>query len=128
MQREDNLENSCTIFYKWAKRGKIVGQIKTKYDTTRWYANLYNTLSVNDFFYPMHYYYKVPDWCRYIDHYFLTPIFGKLMGKWRKFCYRQAYIECGKKFGPLEHVMDWDDLFTPEELEKITTMKWEKYE
>ena len=58
----------------------------------------------------------------------LTPIFGKLMGKWRKFCYRQAYIECGKKFGPLEHVMDWDDLFTPEELEKITTMKWEKYE
>ena len=119
----DYLEQSCEVFYKWARRGLIVGQIKTKYDTTRWYAMLNNEFSVNDIFYPMHYYYKVPDWCRYIDRYFLTPI---LVYKWRVYCYRQAYIECGKKYGPLEHCMDRDELFTNEELKLITTMRWEK--
>jgi hypothetical protein len=125
---DNGLELSCDIFYKWAKRGMIIGQIKTKYDTTRWYAYLNNEFSLNDIFYPMHIYYRLPNWCRYIDEYFLTPVFGYLIYKWRCYCYRQAYLECARLYGPLDHCMDRQELFTDEELDKITTTKWVKYE
>jgi hypothetical protein len=125
MKPNHNIGAALNIFYKWAKRGMIIGQIKEKWGDTRWYAHLTYDFSLNDIFYPMHYYYRLPKWCRFIDYYFLTPVFGKLIGKWRVYCYRQAYLECAKKFGPLDHCMDHEEVFTDEELKRITILRWE---
>lgn len=123
---EDNLVDykkicdALDIFYKWSRRGMIMGQIKEKYDTTRWYAYLSTSFSLNDIFYPGHYYYRLPNWCRYIDKYFLNPLFGRLVGKWRVYCYRQAYLECANKLGPMpNHCIDHCVLFTKEEYKQI---------
>lgn len=124
------LGEACDIFYKWAYRGRISGQIKEKYGTIRWYAYLNSKFSLNDIFYPCHMYYRFPLWVRKIDDfvftYFINPLFGKLIYKYRVYCYRQGYLECVAKLGPLPHSMDHDDLFTEEELKMISTVRWGK--
>lgn len=114
------ISSSLDIFYKWSKRGMIQGQIKEKYDTTRWYAFIVSDFSFNDVFYPGHIYYRLPNWVRRVDEHFLTPVFGGLVYKWRQFCYRRAYLECAKKLGPMtNHCIDHEQFFTEEELKKI---------
>lgn len=128
---QDGIYKSQDIFYKWAKRGSIIGQIKDKYGTTRWYAYLcVSGWPIHSIMYPMYMFYQLPKWLYPIDcflgRYIVNPIFGKLIVKWKVFCYRQAYLECAKKFGPLPHSIDHYILFTEEELNRITTQKWTK--
>ena len=125
------LNDACDIFYKWAHRGHIKGQIKEKYDTTRWYAHLTeDQWPIHSTFKPIHMYYYWPKWMMKIDNFFgryiVNPIFGKLIVKWKIYCYRQAYLECARKLGPLDHCIDHDDLFTEHELQMITTDRWVK--
>jgi hypothetical protein len=107
---EVNLQNDkcLQIFYKWAKRGRIVGQIKEKYHTTRWYAQLGPYFTWNDVFYPCHYYIKTPKWLRRLDFVFLP--FLPLIGKWRVYCYKNAYKECLKKYPLARHAIDYKEL------------------
>lgn len=116
-----DIENSLDIFYKWAKRGMIIGQIKEKYETTRWYAYLNSSFTLNDIFYPMHYYYRLPKWCRYIDDYFLTPVFGRLVYKWRKYCYNKAYKEVLTKYPDIYHCIDHPNVVDYKVIDKYYT-------
>lgn len=109
-QLNNDINDSLNIFHKWANRGMIVGQIKEKYYTTRWHARLNTGFSLNDIFYPCHYYYRLPNWCRYIDDYLLTPVFGVLVCKWRVYCYRQAYHLVLTKYPNVDHCIDYDEV------------------
>ena len=127
------LNGACDIFYKWAYRGHILGQIKEKYGTTRWYAYLTeDQWPIYSLFKPCYIYYTWPKWMMDIDNflgqYIVNPLFGKLIVKWKIYCYRQAYMECAKKLGPIHHCIDYDEFFTKEELKRITTETWEAYE
>jgi hypothetical protein len=121
MNNYEDINKSLDIFYKWAKRGMTCGQIKEKYFTTRWYANLNDNLSLNNIFYPMYIYYQLPDWCRKVDKYFLNPVFGKLAGKWRIYCYRKAYHFVLKNYPNISHGIDH-----PELLNKTVLLEYKK--
>ena len=57
----DKLSNCLNIFYKWSSRGLITGQIKEKYETTRWYVT-FGVWGLHGVFYPKHIYYRWPKW------------------------------------------------------------------
>jgi hypothetical protein len=107
--------DSLDIFYKWASRGFIMGQIKDKYDTTRWYAHLSGGLSLHTLCYPRHYYNRFPKWLNKIDRYVFEPIFkytgiNIVFRKWQYFCYTQAYKEVLTKFPDVQHCINYTEI------------------
>lgn len=114
---DDQLVQALDIIHKWAKRGMICGQIKEKYDSTRWYASFGGfdgPWSLHDFFYPGHYYYRWPNWTRKLNR--LTALFfkytglGKLIIKWQQYCYSQAYYEVLTNCPVVDHCIDYKEL------------------
>lgn len=102
---------SLAVFYKWARRGMIVGQIKEKYYTTRWYANLNSNFSLNDVFYPCHYYVRIPWWLHRISSkVFKYTGVSWLIFKWRVYCYKQAYKEVLSKYPKVRHCINFVEL------------------
>lgn len=117
----DNINKSLDIFYKWAKRGFITGQIKEKYDSTRWYASFY-IWGLHTFFFPGHYYYRWPKWTWELNE-FSSKIMKYtgiewLVLKWQIFCYRKAYHEVLTKYPDIDHCIDHDTLLDPKILKK----------
>lgn len=109
--------DSLDIMYKWAKRGSIRGQIKDKYDSTRWYASFGGfeyPWSLHDFFYPGHYYYRWPSWTRKLNQ--LSALFFKYTGlgaliiKWQMYCYSKAYEEILQIAPDVDHCIDHEIL------------------
>lgn len=108
------LSGCLEIFYKWAARGFILGQIKEKYDTTRWYAT-FSTWGIHTFFYSGHYYYRWPKWTWRLNE-FSEKVMNYtgityLIIQWQKYCYRQAYLECFKKYPEFKnHCINWTEI------------------
>lgn len=108
-----DLDGCLEIFYKWARRGFISGQIKEKYDTTRWYAN-FGIWGLHGIFYPRHSYYRWPAWT-----WNLNELSQKIMNytgfmwlviKWQKFSYASAYKECFKLYPEFKnHCIDYPE-------------------
>ena len=124
--REDiakDINGSLDVLEKWSRRGLIGGQIKEKYWTTRWYACLSGWINLHSIFYPKYVYNQFPHWLRLFDYHVgqpvLTFMFGKLIGKWRVFCYRQAYLECNRLYPKAIHCIDYPELFSQKELDKF---------
>lgn len=108
------LSASIRIFYKWARIGRIRGQIKEKYESTRWYAD-FSDLSLHQLLYYNHYYIRFPLWLRKIDDNIFTPAFkytglNYLFNKWQVFCYKQAYKRVLTLYPHLDHCIDHDEL------------------
>lgn len=91
-----------SIFNKWAKRGRIMGQIKDKYGTTRWYAYLGTEITLNTIFYPRYMYNQMPKLTHWFDYKIFQPVvnflFHQLFTEWQIYCYQQAYKECFEKY------------------------------
>lgn len=109
------LSECLNIFEKWARRGRIMGQIKEKYDTTRWYP-YFGNLTVHDIFYPRYMYNQFKwDWLWKLSCH--SNSFFKYTGiewiyvKWQIFCYKMAYKECFKKYPNFkDHCISYPEL------------------
>jgi hypothetical protein len=109
------ISDSIDIFHKWARRGMIMGQIKEKYYSTRWYAYLGTALSLHSIFYPQHIYNRFPKWLHKLDYKVFIPFFrytgmSYLFGKWQVFCYKQAYKEVLTKYPHVDHCINFEEL------------------
>ena len=120
-EKQEQLENdtcaAVSIIDKWARRGMIMGQVKEKYNTTRWYAYIGN-LNFHSILYPRHIYsrYKY-NWmwefdCNYGYAIFKYTGLNWLLTKWQIFCYRQAYKEIQKKYPNVRNCIDHTELLT----------------
>lgn len=112
-----DINESLDIIEKWADRGRIMGQTKEKYLSTRWYAYLGTELGLNTIFYPRHMYYRFPKWTYPIDS-AIKSIFKYtgiqyLFVKWQVFCYRQAYKEVLRKYPKVDHSIDHEEILDP---------------
>lgn len=128
---ENDLYDSLWIFEKWAGRGLIMGQIKEKYDTTRWYAYLSTELSLHKFLYPRHYYNQFPKWLNKLDRYVFSPIFkytgiNIVFRKWQYFCYTQAYKEVLTKYPDVQHCINYTEIIDPMVLSAYRKYREEK--
>lgn len=113
-----DISGSLEIFEKWAIRGLIAGQIKEKYDTTRWYAYFTCELSLHDLIYPRHYFIRFPIWLYKLDCIIFKPFFrytriSRLFTKWQFYCYSQAYKEVLTKYPDILHAIDHPELIDP---------------
>lgn len=115
----DQLEHdtclAVDIISKWARRGMIMGQLKEKYNTTRWYAYIGN-LHFHSILYPRHMYsrYKYK-WmwrfdCKYGYAIFKYTGLNWLLTKWQIFCYKSAYKEIDKKYPNVRNCIDHREL------------------
>jgi hypothetical protein len=114
-KQERDLCDSLDVFEKWASRGLISGQIKEKYNTTRWYAYLSGEFSLHNIFYPGHYYNRFPKWLRNLDRYVFMPIFkytgiNIIVRKWKYYCYTQAYKEVLTKYPDVQHCINYTEI------------------
>lgn len=119
MNEEDQLEiDTCKaveILGKWAVRGMIMGQIKEKYGTTRWYA-YFGNLNFHTLFYPRYMFNQFKyDWmwafdCKYGSQIFEYTGLNWLFIKWQIFCYRQAYKEVKRKYPKVHNCIDYKEL------------------
>lgn len=108
---------AVSILNKWAIRGMIMGQIKEKYNTTRWYAYIGN-LNFHSILYPRHMYsrYKYK-WmwrfdCKYGYSIFRYTGLNWILTKWQIFCYKSAYREVEKKYPNVKNCIDHRELLT----------------
>lgn len=116
---EDKLENetclAVEIISKWARRGMIMGQVKEKYNTTRWYA-YFGNLSLHTFFYPRHMYTRYKwKWMWTVDQIYIKALFrfiglNYIFIKWQIFCYKSAYKEIEKKYPNVDNCIDYREL------------------
>lgn len=114
-QMYSDINHTLEIFHRWAKRGLIMGQIKEKYNSSRWYAYLGTLLSLHILIYPGYYFNQFPKWLQKLDTNFFIPFFkysgiSYLFGKWQFFCYKQAYKEVLTKYPHLDHCIDHQEL------------------
>jgi len=110
-----DISDSLDVFEKWASRGLIMGQIKEKYDTTRWYAYLSTELELHTLFYPRHMYNRFPNWLRKLDRAIFRPFFkytgiNIVFRKWQYFCYIQAYKEVLTKYPDVQHCINYTEI------------------
>jgi hypothetical protein len=93
-----------SILYKYCYRyGRFGGQIKEKFGSLRFYAQL-NSPSLHSLLYPG-YYYKhknFPNWLWSADIWYITPFIQKVFGRpiywWQSKVYEYAYKQCLKKY------------------------------
>lgn len=128
---ENDFCDSLDVFEKWASRGLIVGQIKEKYNTTRWYAYLSAEFSLHNIFYPRHYYNRFPTWLCNLDRYVFMPIFkytgiNIIVRKWKYFCYAQAYKEVLTKYPNVQHCINYTEIIDPIVLSAYRKYRQEK--
>lgn len=130
-KQERDIYDSLDVFHKWASRGLIMGQIKEKYDTTRWYAYLSGDLCLHTIFYPGHYYNRFPKWLRKIDDNIVSLIFyytgmTYLFRKWQYYCYTQAYKEVLTKYPDVQHCINYTEIIDPVVLAEYRKYRQEK--
>lgn len=126
-----DISDSLDVFDKWASRGLIMGQIKEKYDTTRWYAYLSTELSLHTLCYPGHYYNRFSKWLRTLDRYVFSPIFkytgiNIVFRKWQYFCYVQAYKEVLTKYPDVQHCINYTEILDQNVLKNYRKYREEK--
>lgn len=102
LEHYNQLCECLNILEKWARRGGISGQIKEKYDTTRWYP-YFGHVTIHSLIYPRYIYNKFKwKWLWklsvYSNSFFVRTGIEWLVVKWQIFCYKQAYKECFKKY------------------------------
>lgn len=95
------LQGAINILSKWAARGMIMGQIKEKYGSARWYA-YFGRLSLHTLVYPRFMYRQFPKWLWALDINYIAPVlqffFGKLFVKYQIWAYNKGYQEALKTY------------------------------
>lgn len=93
-----------SLFYKYAKRGLISGDMKEKYGTIRWYAEIRPIRRLHDITKRGHYYYRYgaddKPFMNFLDNLsmsYLRP-FTRLIYQYQKFMYGYAYRQAIRKF------------------------------
>lgn len=95
------LHGAIDILAKWARRGLIMGQIKEKYGTARWYAYI-GGLSLHTLIYPRYIYSQFPKWLWKLDIKYIKPVlqffFEKAFRKYQMWAYNKGYQEAMKTY------------------------------
>lgn len=92
------------LFCDYAQRGLIGGQIKEKFGSIRWYAQIAPVKSLHDIVKNGHYFYRygaddapVMNFLDNVSRFYLRP-FTKLIFHYQKFMYAYAYRKAIEKF------------------------------
>lgn len=112
VKEQERIRGVLSIFYKYSKRGLIGGQIKEKFGSIRWYAELRPVRQLHDITKNGHYYYRygadrrpVMNFIDNVSRPYLRP-FTKLIFKYQKFMYAYAYRQALKQFPEIaENIM-----------------------